>query len=147
MKNVTEKGSLRQNEKVTQIILRMSTGGRPNGVTDERKTGGNGDCKQPGIQIPVSKSKQKSEAGAARRLHSADRLTPEPGRQAVEPQAGFGSSVQCAMYGDFMPTQKLKSKTRVGSRETRVYDEPRSTFLRLRQWLAQSNRIQTQERV
>jgi hypothetical protein len=82
----------------------------------------------------------------------------------------------------FMPTQKLKSKTRVGSKETRVYDEPKSPFhrlmengelsreykdtldrqcalynpvdlqqnvnkaiLRLRQRLAQANRIQTQE--
>jgi hypothetical protein len=26
----------------------------------------------------------------------------------------------------FMPTQKLKSKTRVGSKETRVYDEPQA---------------------
>jgi hypothetical protein len=31
----------------------------------------------------------------------------------------------------FIPTQKLKSKTRVGSREIRVYDEPRSPFQRL----------------
>jgi hypothetical protein len=82
----------------------------------------------------------------------------------------------------FMPTQKLKSKTRVGSKEIKVYDEPRSPFqrlmectalarerkdslkdhcalynpvelqhsvnkaiLRLRQRLAQANRIQTQE--
>jgi hypothetical protein len=82
----------------------------------------------------------------------------------------------------FMPTQKLKSKTQVGSKEIKVYDEPRSPFqrliectelpqdckdslrtqcalynpvelqhnvnkaiLRLRQRLAQANRIQTQE--
>jgi transposase InsO family protein len=82
----------------------------------------------------------------------------------------------------FMPSQKLKSKTRVGSKEIRVYDEPRSPFqrliecpelpqackdalkaqralynpvelqqnvnkaiLRLRQRLAQGNRIQTRE--
>jgi hypothetical protein len=31
----------------------------------------------------------------------------------------------------FMPTQKLKSKTRGGSKETKVYDEPRSPFQRL----------------
>jgi len=31
----------------------------------------------------------------------------------------------------FMPTQKLKSKTKVGSREIKVYDEPRSPFQRL----------------
>jgi hypothetical protein len=31
----------------------------------------------------------------------------------------------------FMPTQKLKSKTRVGSKEIRLYDEPRSPFQRL----------------
>ncbi|MCL1812363.1 MAG: hypothetical protein FWG29_02440 [Treponema sp.] len=31
----------------------------------------------------------------------------------------------------FMPTQKLKSKTRVGSKEFQVYDEPRSPFQRL----------------
>jgi hypothetical protein len=30
-----------------------------------------------------------------------------------------------------MPTQKLKSKTRVGSKEIKVYDEPRSPFRRL----------------
>jgi hypothetical protein len=82
----------------------------------------------------------------------------------------------------FMPTQKLKSKTRVGSKEIKVYDEPQSPFqrlieceelpreykdtlkaqcalynpvelqqnvnkaiLRLRQRLAQTNRIRTQE--
>jgi hypothetical protein len=81
----------------------------------------------------------------------------------------------------FMPTQKLKSKTRIGSKEINVYDQPRSPFqrlgeseelprqikdalaaqcalhnpvqlphhvnkaiLRLRQRLAQVNRIQTQ---
>jgi transposase InsO family protein len=31
----------------------------------------------------------------------------------------------------FMPSQKLKSKTRVGSKEINVYDEPRSPFQRL----------------
>jgi hypothetical protein len=31
----------------------------------------------------------------------------------------------------FMPSQKLKSKTRVGSKEIKVYDEPRSPFQRL----------------
>jgi transposase InsO family protein len=31
----------------------------------------------------------------------------------------------------FMPTRKLKSKTRVGSKEIRVYDEPHSPFQRL----------------
>jgi hypothetical protein len=31
----------------------------------------------------------------------------------------------------FMPTQKLKSKTRVGSKEIKVYDEPSSPFQRL----------------
>ena len=31
----------------------------------------------------------------------------------------------------FMPTQKLKSKTRVGSKEIKVYDEPKSPFQRL----------------
>jgi hypothetical protein len=83
----------------------------------------------------------------------------------------------------FMPTQKLKSKTRAGSKETKIYDEPKSPFarlaenpglpqaykdslkaqcalynpvelqrnvnraiLRLRHRLAQSNRIQTQEK-
>ena len=81
-----------------------------------------------------------------------------------------------------MPTQKLTSKTRVGSKEIKVYDEPRSPFqrlmentelpqeykdslkaqcalynpvelqqnvnkaiLRLRQRLAQANRIRTRE--
>jgi hypothetical protein len=31
----------------------------------------------------------------------------------------------------FMPTQRLKSKTMVGSKEIKVYDEPRSPFQRL----------------
>jgi transposase InsO family protein len=31
----------------------------------------------------------------------------------------------------FMPTQKLKSKTRVGSKEIKTYDEPKSPFQRL----------------
>jgi hypothetical protein len=30
-----------------------------------------------------------------------------------------------------MPAQKLKSKTRAGSKEINVYDEPRSPFVRL----------------
>jgi hypothetical protein len=30
-----------------------------------------------------------------------------------------------------MPTQKLKSKNRVGSKEIKVYDEPKSPFQRL----------------
>jgi hypothetical protein len=82
----------------------------------------------------------------------------------------------------FMPSQKLSSKTRAGSKEIKVYDEPKSPFqrlignealpqkykdrlnamralynpvelqqnvskavLRLRQRLAQSNRIKTRE--
>jgi hypothetical protein len=36
----------------------------------------------------------------------------------------------------FMPTQRLKSKTRVGSREIKVYDEPRSPFQRLSEYTA-----------
>ena len=31
----------------------------------------------------------------------------------------------------FMPTRRLESKTRVGSREVKVYDEPRTPFQRL----------------
>jgi hypothetical protein len=31
----------------------------------------------------------------------------------------------------FMPAQKLTSKTRVGSKEIKVYDEPRGPFFRL----------------
>jgi hypothetical protein len=31
----------------------------------------------------------------------------------------------------FMPAQKLKSKTRVGSKEIKVYDDPKSPFQRL----------------
>ena len=31
----------------------------------------------------------------------------------------------------FMPSQKLKSKTRIGSKEIKVYDEPKSPFQRL----------------
>jgi hypothetical protein len=31
----------------------------------------------------------------------------------------------------FMPTQKLKSKTRIGSKEIKVYNEPQSPFQRL----------------
>jgi len=30
-----------------------------------------------------------------------------------------------------MPTQKLKSKTRIGSKETKSYDEPRSPYCQL----------------
>jgi hypothetical protein len=30
-----------------------------------------------------------------------------------------------------MPTQKLKTKTRIGSKEIKVYDEPKSPFQRL----------------
>jgi hypothetical protein len=31
----------------------------------------------------------------------------------------------------FMPTQKLKSKTMIGPKEIKVYDEPRDPFQRL----------------
>ena len=38
---------------------------------------------------------------------------------------------QVPLLNFFMPTQKLKRKTRVGSREIKVYDEPRGPFSRL----------------
>jgi hypothetical protein len=57
-------------EHGTQITMRTLNGGRPNGVSHERKTGGN-----EGIYIPVSKGNQKTKPVV---LNEFTRLTGNP---------------------------------------------------------------------
>jgi hypothetical protein len=92
-------------------------------------------CKNNAISFTRSRDHRKNDNcfveqknGAVVREHVGyDRLA------GMEEQA-----LLAAIYGHlvpllnfFMPTQKLKSKTRVGSKEIKVYDEPRSPFQRL----------------
>jgi hypothetical protein len=136
--------------------------------------------------IPFTRSHKKNDncfveqknGAVVRQYVGCDRLS------GFEKQAFLAAVYrpQVPLLNFFMPSQKLKSKTRVGSKETRVYDEPRNPFqrlmdkeippreyqdaldrqcalynpvelqqnvnkaiLRLRQRLAQTNRIRTQD--
>jgi len=53
--------------------------------------------------------------------------------EGIEEQALLAAIYQplVPLLNFFMPTQKLKSKTRIGSKEIKVYDVPRSPFQRL----------------
>jgi hypothetical protein len=53
--------------------------------------------------------------------------------EGIEEQALLAAVYQplAPLLNFFMPTQKLKSKTRVGSKEIKVYDDPKSPFQRL----------------
>ena len=145
-------------------------------------------CTQKNIPFTRSRENKKNDncfveqknGAVVREYVGYDRL------EGTEEQA-----LLCAIYQPlvpllnfFMPTQKLKSKTRVGSKEIKRYDEPKSPFhrliesaelpeqikdslrtqislynpvelqhnvnkaiLRLRQRLAQANRIKTLEQV
>jgi hypothetical protein len=51
-----------------------------------------------------------------------------PGEQVLPAAA---SAPPVPLLNFFMPAQKLKSKTRAGSQEIEVYDEPGNPFIRL----------------
>jgi len=53
----------------------------------------------------------------------------EGSQEQARVSAVYSSLIPLLNY--FMPAQKLKSKTRIGSKEIKVYDEPRSPFQRL----------------
>jgi hypothetical protein len=143
-------------------------------------------CKQQHLPFTRSRDHKKNDncfveqknGAVVREYAGYDRL------EGFEEQALLAAvySSLVPLLNFYMPTQKLKSKTRVGSKEIKTYDEPRSPFqrlmengelpreykdtlerqcalynpvelqqdvskavLRLRQRLAQPNRIQTQE--
>ena len=92
-------------------------------------------CKDNGIPFTRSRDHHKNDncfveqknGAVVREYVGYDRL------EGVEEQA-FLSAVYrplLPLLNFFMPTQKLKSKTRVGSKEIKVYDDPRSPFQRL----------------
>jgi hypothetical protein len=92
-------------------------------------------CKREGIVFTRSRSQKKNDNcfveqknGAVVRTYIGyDRL------EGIEEQRLLANVYKhlVPMLNYFMPTQKLKSKTRVGSKEIKTYDEPRSPFHRL----------------
>ena len=92
-------------------------------------------CKQNSVSFTRSRDHKKNDNcfveqknGAVVRGYAGyDRL------EGFEEQALLAAiySPLAPLLNFFMPAQKLKSKTRVGSKEIRVYDEPRSPFQRL----------------
>jgi transposase InsO family protein len=92
-------------------------------------------CKRESIPFTRSRDQRKNDncfveqknGAVVREYIGYDRL------EGLEEQALLAAVYQplAPLLNFFMPTQKLKSKTRVGSKETRLYDEPRSPFQRL----------------
>jgi len=92
-------------------------------------------CRNNRIPFTRSRSSKKNDNcfveqknGAVVRVYVGyDRL------EGLEEQALLAAVYQplAPLLNFFMPTQKLKSKTRVGSKEIKVYDEPKSPFQRL----------------
>jgi hypothetical protein len=92
-------------------------------------------CKRESIPFTRSRSQKKNDncfveqknGAVVRSYIGYDRL------EGLEEQAFLAGVYQplVPLLNFFMPTQKLKSKTRVGSKEIKVYDEPKSPFLRL----------------
>jgi hypothetical protein len=92
-------------------------------------------CTQNRIAFTRSRDHRKNDncfveqknGAAVREYAGYDRL------EGFEEQALLAAIYQplVPLLNFFMPTQKLKSKTRIGSKEIRVYDEPRSPFVRL----------------
>jgi transposase InsO family protein len=92
-------------------------------------------CKRVGIPFTRSRDYKKNDNcfveqknGAVVRTYIGyDRL------EGLEEQALLAAIYRslAPMLNFFMPTQKLKSKTRIGSKEVKVYDEPKSPFQRL----------------
>jgi hypothetical protein len=92
-------------------------------------------CKREGILFTRSRSQKKNDNcfveqknGAVVRTYVGyDRL--EGGEEQALLAAVYRPLVPLLNF--FMPTQKLKSKTRAGSKEIKVYDEPKSPFQRI----------------
>ena len=92
-------------------------------------------CKDNGIPFTRSRDHKKNDncfveqknGAVVREYVGYDRL------EGVQEQALLAAVYQplVPLLNFFMPTQKLKSKTRVGSKEIKVYDEPVSPFQRL----------------
>ena len=92
-------------------------------------------CKKNGIPFTRSRSNKKNDncfveqknGAVVREYVGYDRL------EGLEEQALLADVYRSLvpLLNFFMPTQKLKSKTRVGSKEIKVYDEPKSPFQRL----------------
>ena len=92
-------------------------------------------CKNNSIPFTRSRSNKKNDncfveqknGAVVREYVGYDRL------EGLEEQAFLAAVYQSLtpLLNFFMPTQKLKSKTRVGSKEIKVYDEPKSPFQRL----------------
>ena len=92
-------------------------------------------CRKEGIAFTRSRSQKKNDncfieqknGAVVREYVGYDRL------EGVEEQKLLADIYHHLppLLNFFMPTRRLKSKTRVGSREIRVYDEPRSPFQRL----------------
>ena len=92
-------------------------------------------CKKEGIAFTRSRSHKKNDncfveqknGAVIREYVGYDRL------EGLQEQALLAAIYRplAPLLNFFMPTQRLKSKTRVGSKEIKVYDEPRSPFQRL----------------
>jgi transposase InsO family protein len=92
-------------------------------------------CKGNGVPFTRSRDRKKNDncfveqknGAVVREYIGHDRL------EGLEEQALLDDVYKplVPLLNFFMPTQKLKSKTRVGSKEFKVYDEPKSPFQRL----------------
>jgi len=92
-------------------------------------------CKDNGIPFTRSRDHKKNDncfveqknGAVVREYVGYDRL------EGFQEQALLAAIYQplVPLLNFFMPTQKLKSKTRVGSKEIKVYDDPESPFQRL----------------
>jgi transposase InsO family protein len=92
-------------------------------------------CRREGIPFTRSRDRSKNDncfveqknGAAVREYAGYDRL------EGLEEQALLADVYRSLipLLNFFMPTRKLKSKTRAGSKEIKVYDEARSPFQRL----------------
>jgi transposase InsO family protein len=92
-------------------------------------------CKGNGVPFTRSRDRKKNDncfveqknGAVVREYIGYDRL------EGLQEQALLAAVYKplAPLLNFFMPTQKLKSKTRVGSKEIKVYDEPKSPFQRL----------------
>ena len=92
-------------------------------------------CKDKGIVFTRSRNHKKNDncfveqknGAVVREYVGYDRL------EGIEEHALLAAIYKplVPLLNFFMPTRKLKSKTRIGSKEIKVYDEPRSPFQRL----------------
>ena len=92
-------------------------------------------CKNQGLTFTRSRDRKKNDncfveqknGAVVREYIGYDRL------EGIQEQALLAAVYQqlVPLLNFFMPTRRLKSKTRIGSKEIKVYDEPRSPFRRL----------------